>query len=403
MKNLTKILLVAMLIVFASCENEPMTETEGLTYEEIELSLEDEILMSDGEEDDTFSFDENSEKLVNTKFTSKSTDSKDCTPDIEGLALSLPDVVSAKTTSKPGVDAYFTLEILDSDLAGTDIPAWCVDQDLSLGVEGPLDFTVYSSYENLPDGKFERPENFDLVNWILNQSFIGETSPNGGTYNFGHIQYAIWLLVDDSVCQVCTYLTSPIGNWNTNSDNVRLAEEIAQAARDNGEDFVPACGEKIAIILDPEGKQAIIITKEVPALEEECSDCEGSVTELELEFDWYKSKRVRIYQKRENTCYAAKVFDKTLNPGETFTINGANNDGTFGKYIYIYIGSKCYYYTKIKTDCELNIGPGYTKGVFNVISGKSSEGGEICEYIKPDYNKCYRHWECKYHSKCRYK
>ena len=44
--------------------------------------------------------------------------------------------------------------------------------------------------------------------------------------------------------------------------------------------------------------------------------------------------------------------------------------------------------TKIKTYCDVKIGPGYTKYVFNVKRGNSSEGGELCEYVKPDYNKC---------------
>lgn len=81
-------------------------------------------------------------------------------------------------------------------------------------------------------------------------------------------------------------------------------------------------------------------------------------------------------QRIENSCYGTKIFDKRLEPGETFTINGTNHDGAFGKYVYIDIKNRyrhyCYY-TKIKTNCDINIGPEYTKGVFNVISGISSD------------------------------
>ncbi|MDO5980423.1 hypothetical protein [Flavivirga spongiicola] len=406
MKQLKKLFLLMILVVLASCQNETLTEASSL--EENEAAMEEEILVSDGEEDETFVLNDESENLVTPKLTfskfsnSSKSGSTDCIPDIEGLEESLPDVVSARTTAKPGNEAYFDLEILDTNLAGSDIPAWCIEILLDLDIEGPLDFAVYSSLGDLPEGKFLHPENFDLVNWILNQPFIGAESPGGGTYTYGHVQWAIWKLTDDFICNNCSNLTNPIRQWKDDEDNnIRKGTEILEAAQANGEGFTPQCGQKLGIILSPEGKQSIIITKEVPPLEEECSDCEGKVSELELEFDWYRSKRVKIYQKKENTCYGVKVFDKVLEPGEKFTINGANSDGTFGKYIYIYIGNRCYYYTKIKTNCYTKIGPGYTRGVFNVVSGRSTQGGELCEYVKPDYN-CYRHWGCKYYSKCRY-
>lgn len=407
MKKASKLLLLALLIAFCSCQTEPVSEEVALdetSLEEIEAALEDEILISDGEEDLTLEFDSESEILV-TNFSSTGKNSSEkgfsCIPDIEGLALNLPDVVKARTNKKPGIDSYFSLEILDSNLSGVDIPAWCVDQDLSLGVEGPFDFDVYSSYEELPEGKFEHPENFDLVNWVLNQSFIGQASPKGGIYAFGHIQWAIWDLVDDSVCQDCLYLTDPTGEWKSNPDNIRLAQEIAQKARDYGQDFIPQCGQQIGVILIPDGKQSIIITKEVQPKEEECVTCKESVKDLTLKFDWCKSKRIKIYQKIENTCRGIKIFDKKLESGEEFTINGANRDGSFGKYIYIFIGK--WYYTKIKTNCDIKIGPGYTRGVFEVIEGHSIDDSELCEYVKPEYNKCYRHWGCKHYVKCKYK
>lgn len=394
--------MLGAILFFVSCNNEEVTEGISL---EVEESLTPDNDFESDEGDLIMELNEASEILVqpNPGLFAKSSKggNSSCVPDIEGLVASLPESVSARTTSKPGVDSYFTLEILDSNLAGADIPAWCADQDLSLGVEGPLDFDVYSTYGTLPEGVFEKPENFDLVNWLLNQTFIGESSPSGGTYNFGHIQYAIWLLVDDSVCQECTFLTDPTGEWNDDPTNVTKAEELAAAAVANGEGYEPGCGDKFGVLLVPDGKQSLIITLEVP--EKPCDDCEGKVTELTMEFDWRKAKRVKIYQKRGNTCWGVKVFDKVLQPGEEFTINGANNNGTFGKFIYIYVGnSYCHYYTKIRTDCKLNIGPGYERGVFNVVSGKSSRGGELCEYVKPEYN-CWihRHWNSNKYPKYR--
>lgn len=403
MKNLTKLFLLAMLVVFASCQNETLTEGASSRVEE-ELSMEDEILVSDGEEDETFVLNQDlTTEMPAQPLTFSMSSALTSAPeaDLEGFELSLPDVVSIQTTEKPTDAAYFALDVLNTNLAGTDLEGWCVDVDLSLGVEGPLDFDVYSSYEELPEGKFENPQNFDLVNYIMNQNYVGQASPSGGTYTFGHVQWAIWELIDDKNCQSCTYLTNPTGDWKDDANNITKGKEIVEAAIANGEDFVPAVGQKIAVVLIPDGKQSIIIMKDVPAKEVPCSDCEGKVTKLDLEFDWRCAKKIDIVQRDENTCYGKRIYcNRNVQPGEIISISGGNQDGTFGRYIYIYINN-CYY-TKIKTNCYLKIGPGYTKGVFNVVGGESSHGGELCEYVKPDYNKCYRHWSCKYYSRCRY-
>ncbi|MFV9550972.1 hypothetical protein [Algibacter sp. PT7-4] len=405
MKHITKLLLLAILVVFASCQNETLNEGASSIVEE-ELSMEDQILVSDGEEDETFVLNNDLEgemPVEDLTFSLSSntyghhnggsdSNSGGCTPDLEALELSLPETISIKTTANPGDDAYFDFDILNTDLAATGLKGWCVDVDLDLGVEGPLDFDVYSSYEDLPQGKFENPENFDKVNWIMNQNFIGQESPTGGTYTFGHVQWAIWELIDDTNCALCTYITNPIGTWVTNATyNREKAREILQLANDNGEGFVPGCGEKVAVILIPEGKQAIFYMVDVPEKEEECSDCEGKVTKLDLKFDWWRSKKIDILQRRENSCYGKWIYsNRCVKPGEVINLSGANHDGTFGKYIYIYING-CYY-TKIKTDCDVNIGPGYYRGVFNVVSGESSNGGELCEYVPSSHYSCKRYW-----------
>jgi hypothetical protein len=244
----------------------------------------------------------------------------------------------------------------------------------------------------------------------MNQDFIGKVSPiSGETYTYGMIQWAIWQLLDDRNCINCYYLTGDVKDgWKQNKEALQaVAMEIVDAAIANGQGFVPGCGQQVALIYIAKERnasnqiiQSVIQMVDVPEKEAPCSDCEGKVTKLELEFDWRYAKNIKIYQRKENTCYGVKIFDQKVQAGETFTIEGANHDGTFGRYAYIYING-CYY-TKIKTNCDINIGPGYTKGVFNVISGESSNGGELCEYVKPDYNKCYRHWVCKYYSSCRY-
>ena len=398
MKNITKLFLLAALVVFASCQNETLSENDPATNNtltpEEELVLEDKILASDGEEDESLIIEQDLEEEIPAQevtfsLSSKSTANKSCTPDIEGLELSLPSTIEGETTAKPGVDSYFDLTLTgDSVLTGTALPAWCVDVAGSLNVESDLVFDVYSSYsdiDSIPTNRIDKPQNFDKINWIVNQSFIGQTSPSGGVYTFGDVQWAIWDIIDDSNCNSCTYLGD---DWSTTK-----GQEIADAALANGEGFVPSCGQQLAIVLVPnDNKQSIIITKEVQPVVEPCSDCEGSITKLELEFDWKQAKKVDFIQRKENTYYGSRIYcNRNTQPGEKIVLSGTNSDGTFGKYIYIFINNR--YYTKIKTNCDVNIGPGYFRGVFNVISGESSNGGELCEYVKTDNdNSCIRYW-----------
>jgi glutaredoxin len=311
---------------------------------------------------------------------SKGNTNTGCIPDLAGLELNLPDTVSGSITAKPGDNSYFTIDIEGvSILAGANIPAWCVDVDLSLGIEGPLDFAVYSSYEELPVGDFENPDNFDLVNWILNQSFIGSASPSGGNYTYGHIQWAIWELIDDVNCVNCIFLTDPTGDWNNDPDNIIKGQEIVQLAIDNGEGFVPQCGELIGVVLIPEGKQPIVITVEVPTLE--CGDCEGKITELELEYNGPATANIVVKGKAKKK-QTPIIFEGTVNPGESFTIYGYDKKGTLGTEIKIYVdGSEN---AKIHTSCsDPDVGPGYIKGYFTVIRGASREGGELCPSDNP--------------------
>lgn len=208
--------------------------------------MEEEILASNGQEDPEFVLNEASENPITTSTAFRGSND-DCIPDIEGIELGLPDDVSVTTTAKPGDDSYFTVTI--DGVEG--IPVWCADQDLSLEVDETATFQVFSSYENITHGVFENPQNFDKVNWLLNQDLIGTESPGyTGEYTFGHVQYTIWLSVDDSVCVQCLFLTEEEGQWGKlDINDVEKAEELAGEAMDNGAGFVPQCGEKIAIVL----------------------------------------------------------------------------------------------------------------------------------------------------------
>ena len=196
-----------MLVIFASCQNES-TEEQIADEQRGAIREIDGRVVGDGELDADLVFDPATQEvavrenngLAVALLNSTATDSE-----IAYVESLLPETVNVTTTAKPGADAYFDVTIDDASglLSGSNIPAWCVDVDLTLNNNETAEFDVYSSYsDELPTDVFEFPENFDKVNWLLNQSIIGEESPNGlGTYEFGHLQYAMWDLIDDEfVC-----------------------------------------------------------------------------------------------------------------------------------------------------------------------------------------------------------
>ncbi|WP_422104623.1 hypothetical protein [Winogradskyella sp.] len=382
MKHFTKLTLFCFLLILAGCQNESTEET--IQQEEsqgADLRFENGEVVSDGLlEKDELLFNENSEQLV--QAFAKTSNSDDCVADL--LHTGFDTTVNVEVVNKPGTNAYFDISIDGGDV----IQAYCSDRLPSLNEDDDfLDFTVVSSYDAtvLPGGAFEgvyaNPQNFDKVNWILNN-----IETDGAPYTYGHVQYAIWTLIEDPFINDFTdFLTPNPGDWDIDADNA-LGDEIVAAAIANGEGYTPGCGDKLGLLLIPEdfeNKQALLIVKHIPEGEEECEDCYGKVNHITFKWDWHHDYRVRLYQRYENTHYAVKIYDNVVQPHEEISVNGANHNGTFGKWIYVYVGH-CYY-TKFRTDCHLKIGPGYKRGVIEVVGGTSTHGGELCEYEPPHH------------------
>ncbi len=174
---------------------------------------------------------------------------------LEGLEYSLPSSVEMKVKYPyNGGPAYFPeLTVTNGGFLDGVYPGWCVDTDNTINQNTTYTANVYSSYESIPAGAIEFPENLDLVNWILNQDYIGMTSPGGyGIYTYGDVQRAIWTLVDDNNS------TAGLGNWNQNRVNEILAD--AQA---NGEGFEPGCNDIVAVVLVPVNGSQVIIAQVV--------------------------------------------------------------------------------------------------------------------------------------------
>ncbi|WP_026810874.1 DUF7467 domain-containing protein [Arenibacter latericius] len=331
MKKITTLLMVVT-FVFLSCETDPIK----------------------------------SDAVDAVNATSKSLNTDNCTVD---LFPDLPELVNACAEAKPGSKSYLDLVIADGSLAG-DYAAWCIDVARTLNAGDCFEANVFNSYEPVPAGVVDKPENFDLINWILNQDFVGELSENGvDAYTIGDVQWAMWELIDDANCIACTYL-QPY--------NVGRANEIISFAIANGKGYKPGGGDVLAVVLQPtDGKQVVIIPYNIECEPEiPCDPCDGKVTELTLKNNG-DGANVKVVQKKDDVV----VFDEYVDAGATFSFSGKDKKGTLGTEIIIYVDND--EHTRIHTSCSKPIGPGLISGDFEVIRGASLKGGELCPVDTP--------------------
>ena len=104
----------------------------------------------------------------------------------------------------------------------------------------------------------------------------------------------------------------------------------------------------------------------------ECRVCQGKATELTLKYNGSIEATIQVDQKKEGT-----IFNELVSVGGEFTVFGSDKKNTLGTEISLYVDDVLN--TKIHTSCsDLNVGPGFVSGVFEVIEGFSREGGLLC-------------------------
>jgi len=138
-----------------------------------------------------------------------------------------------------GVDFQITVEddastTADDGLASAVWSGACIDIVGELILDTDLTVNVYGICDDIPEGLIQNPENLDLINWILNEEFVGEAALDGSSeYNIYDVQEAVWLLSDGT------------------STNNALANEIVALAQENGEGFTAGEGDLVAVVFDP--------------------------------------------------------------------------------------------------------------------------------------------------------
>lgn len=176
------------------------------------------------------------------------------TGDLAAFAAALPASVTINSAN-PGPDSYWLTTVSnDAELNGV-YEGWCVDIDHTMNPGVNYTATVYSSYEAYPTSLIEKYYNMDLVNWLINQGFVGQSAtPLAGNYTFGDVQRAIWELIEDNP----TYTTSGLGSWNQ-----ARVDQLEAIARAQGVNFEPTCGDFVAVLLVPTGGQQPIAIAQV--------------------------------------------------------------------------------------------------------------------------------------------
>jgi len=209
-----------------------------------------------------------------------------CDPDLEGLESSLPKTINFCTTDQ-GPDAYLNISI-DGDILTGDYGSWCIDDDLGIALNTCYDnVSVFLSTGTFPEDAFEYPDNFDLVNWLLNKDVVGAENPNTGElFTYGDLQYAIWVLLDDLRAEDC--LDCGLGEWS--ADRAAL---LVQAAQRKGDGFLPKCGDFVGIILQPDGVQPLVLPFKLSEEDDDDDNCDRK----------YKNKRKKCHYKSKKSRY----------------------------------------------------------------------------------------------------
>lgn len=175
---------------------------------------------------------------------------------VEGFAFYLPEdpvtmCVSAST------DSYNQFEITSDNagaLKGIVFNSWCVNTEEHIAYKC-YDAILISSYEDpIPDGIVDKPENFDLLNYLINNytdgtevelknsncsPYLVDGNPVLEAITHGDIQKAIWAIIDDGILGVYV-------DWKQERVNAILCDVLA-----NGEGFVPSCDDQIVFIALP--------------------------------------------------------------------------------------------------------------------------------------------------------
>jgi hypothetical protein len=153
--------------------------------------------------------------------------------------------------------SYFQHNVFSTFMNGSH-KSWCVDSETLFSFQKSIKGIAYSTYGEFPEELFQKPENFPAINWVINYIAVGGESVGGyGNYTMGDIQNAIWHLIEND--PDLDNIPGGVGPYD-----IKRVEEIVKLALKSGSQFVPKCGQKVAILFIAPKDQITIIEYPVP-------------------------------------------------------------------------------------------------------------------------------------------
>ena len=139
------------------------------------------------------------------------------------------------------------------------------------------------------------------------------------------------------------------------------------------------------LILAGESHEGGPLCKNIPPDSSDCKECEGGITELDLQYLGDGLVDITVYGeikgKRGSKEEWTQVFTG-LKMGDNLQINTPDGADKLGTRIYLQIGNGQRF--EIHTSCSVDIGVGMTFGKYKVLSGASLKGGPLCDSLPPN-------------------
>ncbi|MDF1797744.1 MAG: hypothetical protein P1V81_01095 [Planctomycetota bacterium] len=112
-----------------------------------------------------------------------------------------------------------------------------------------------------------------------------------------------------------------------------------------------------------------------------CDECKGGVVELTLRYMGDSPALVEVYKEKEGQGGDETYFLGTVQPMESFTFVGVDDDQKLDKNTAIAVDGV--EVNEIHTSCSKPIGPGTVFGDFRVLSAISKDNGPVCPVAPP--------------------
>ena len=141
-------------------------------------------------------------------------------------------------------NSYFTTNVKTEGVLKGTYQGWCIDTDYVILTDtaniytARVIHTLKEGFDTL--GLVKHPENVLMVNYLINQDYVGKTAADDSLFTYSDVQRAIWELIDDEQSD------EGLGPWS----QVRV-NQILQDVQTHGTDFIPCCENQLAIVLKP--------------------------------------------------------------------------------------------------------------------------------------------------------